>query len=109
MKERRERPAAGTTTTMNDDLRQWIPKDDHGKTTTTIETSRKKTRPTGKCHVCNTNEATEICIKCGAPTCPSCYLTMIGLCQQCLSKETVDKWKNRKTNWKKLLDVDWID
>jgi len=34
---------------------------------------------------------------------------MVGLCQTCLSKETIEKWKNKKTNWKKILDVAWID
>jgi hypothetical protein len=34
---------------------------------------------------------------------------MVGLCQSCLSKETIEKWKNKKTDWKKILEVDWVD
>jgi hypothetical protein len=95
--------------TMNDALTQWVSKEDQVKIATKIETTLRDNKPTGKCHVCNTNDATAICIKCGSPTCTTCYFTILGLCQQCLSKETVEKWKNKKTDWKTILGVDWID
>lgn len=94
---------------MNDALKQWISKEDQGKIAARIDTALKNQPPTGKCHVCDTNEATAICIKCGKPTCPSCYFTIVGLCQNCLSKETVERWKNKKTDWKSILGVDWVD
>jgi len=101
--------AQDDTTSMNDDLKQWISKEDQAKIATKIQAKKQENKPTGKCHVCRTNEATETCINCGSPTCPSCYFTIVGLCQQCLSKETVDKWRNKKTDWKSILGVDWID
>jgi len=94
---------------MNDSLKQWISKEDQMKIARHIECALQEKAPSGKCHVCNTNDATVICIKCGSPTCPSCYFTIVGLCQNCLSKVTVEKWKNKKTDWKSILGVDWVD
>jgi hypothetical protein len=50
-----------------------------------------------------------VCIKCGKSVCNSCYFNLVGLCEKCLSKETVDEWKNKKPDWEKVLGVDWVD
>ena len=94
---------------MNDSLKQWISKEDQVKIARHIECALQEKVPSGKCTVCNINDATAICIKCGSPVCPSCYFTIVGLCQNCLSKVTVEKWKNKKTDWKSILGVDWVD
>jgi len=97
------------TVTMNKDLKQWISTEDHAGISETLQTHTKERKPRGKCGICRVHPAKAICIKCGGSVCTSCFFTMVGLCQNCLSKETIEKWKNKKTDWKKILDVDWVD
>lgn len=92
--------------TMNDALREWISEDDQIKIAKHIAAQQPAK---GTCHVCKENAAAATCIKCGGMACPSCYFTIVGLCQKCLSKDTVEKWKNKKTDWQTILGVDWID
>lgn len=94
---------------MNEDLQQFLSSDEQALISKTMEEKLKDKRPHGKCSICQVNPAKSVCIKCGNSVCRSCYFTMVGLCQNCLSKSTVEKWKNKKTDWKKILDVDWVD
>lgn len=97
---------------MNKDLEEWVketdkkdglPKEIERKTT------EKKDAPQGRCEICDAKDAKEVCIKCGKAVCSSCYFSLVGLCEKCVSKETVEKWKNKHRDWEKVLGVDWID
>jgi hypothetical protein len=94
---------------MNRALQQWVSTEDQADITKTVHTKLKDKRPKGKCEICRVHPAKSVCIKCGSSVCSSCYFSMVGLCQNCLSKETIEKWKNKKTDWKKILEVDWVD
>jgi hypothetical protein len=98
-----------STVTMNEDLKQWISAEEQADITKKLESHLQDKKPKGKCSICRVHPVKSVCIKCGSPVCSSCYFTMVGLCQNCLSKETIEKWKNKKTDWKKILDVDWVD
>jgi hypothetical protein len=98
-----------STITMNKDLEQWVSAEEQADISKTINTRLKDKKPKGKCDICRVHPAKSVCIKCGNSVCSSCYFTMVGLCQSCLSKETIEKWKNKKTDWKKILNVDWVD
>jgi hypothetical protein len=97
-----------TTITMNEDLKEFIPTEEQEDISKTLDAKLKDKKPKGKCSICRVHPAKSVCIKCGNSVCSSCYFTMVGLCQNCLSKETIEKWKNKKTDWKKILDVDWV-
>jgi len=94
---------------MNEDLKEWLSSEEQAMISKTMEEKLKDKKPHGKCSICRVNPAKAVCIKCGESVCRSCYFTMVGLCQNCLSKSTVEKWKNKKTDWEKILDVDWVD
>jgi predicted GH43/DUF377 family glycosyl hydrolase len=94
---------------MNKDLEQWVSKGEKAHISKIMNAKLKDKKPKGKCTICRVHSAKSVCIKCGNPVCSSCYFTMVGLCQSCLSKDTIEKWKNKKTDWKKILDVDWVD
>jgi hypothetical protein len=98
-----------TNITMNEDLKQWISEEEQADILKTLDEKLKDKKPKGKCSVCRVHQAKFVCIKCGNSVCSSCFFTMVGLCQDCLSKDTIEKWKNKKTDWKKILDVDWVD
>ncbi len=98
-----------TSVTMNDDLKQWISAEEQADISEILHVRLKDKKPKGKCDICRVHPAKSICIKCDCSVCSSCFFTMVGLCQNCLSKETIAKWKNKKTDWKKILDVDWVD
>jgi hypothetical protein len=95
--------------TMNEDLKQWIAADSQADGSKTVRTRRKERKPTGKCAICRVHPAKAVCLKCGTSVCSSCYFSLVGLCQNCLSKATIQKWKNKKTDWKNILEVDWVD
>ena len=105
----KKQPIKNTTITMNKDLKQWVSAEEQADILKTINVRLKDKKPKGKCEICRVHPAKSVCIKCGNSVCSSCYFTMVGLCQDCLSKETIEKWKNKKTDWKKILDVDWVD
>jgi len=94
---------------MNEDLKQWISAEEQADISKAVHDRLKDKKPKGKCDICRVHPAKSVCIKCGNSVCSSCYFTMVGLCQNCLSKDTIEKWKNKKTDWKKILDVDWVD
>jgi hypothetical protein len=105
----KKRSIKTSTITMNEDLKQWVSESEQSEIIKAMHTKFKDKKPKGKCDICRVHPAKFICIKCGNSVCSSCYFTMVGLCQTCLSKETIEKWKNKKTNWKKILEVDWVD
>jgi hypothetical protein len=98
-----------TAITMNEALKHWVPAEEQKDISKTVQERLKDKRPKGKCDICRVRPAKSVCIKCGNSVCSSCYFTMVGLCQNCLSKETIEKWKNKKTDWKQILGVDWVD
>ena len=98
-----------TTIKMNKDLKQWVSAEEKTDILKAMHTKFKDKKPKGKCDICRVHVAKFLCIKCGNSVCSSCYFTMVGLCQTCLSKATIEKWKNKKTDWKKILEVDWVD
>jgi len=101
--------AKTTSITMNEDLKQWVSAEEQADISKTIQERLKDKKPKGKCDICRAHPAKSVCIKCGNSVCSSCYFTMVGLCQECLSKDTIEKWKHKKTDWKKILEVDWVD
>jgi hypothetical protein len=102
-------PSKDSTVTMNEDLKQWVSTEEQANISRTLDAKLKDKKPKGKCSVCRVHQAKSVCIKCGNSVCTSCYFTMVGLCQDCLSKETIEKWKNKKTDWEKILNVDWVE
>jgi hypothetical protein len=98
-----------TTIMMNKDLEQWVSEGEKANISKIMNAKLKNKKPKGKCTICRVHPAKSVCIKCGNSVCSSCYFTMVGLCQSCLSKDTIEKWKNKKTDWKKILEVDWVD
>jgi hypothetical protein len=91
---------------MNEDLKQWVSAEEQANISKTVQARMKQRKPTGKCAICRMHPAKAVCLKCGKSVCNSCYFTLVGLCQNCLSKATIEKWKNKKTDWKKILEVD---
>jgi hypothetical protein len=94
---------------MNEELKQWLSEEDQKDISKTIQKHIKNKKPKGMCQICGANTAKAVCIKCGRSICNSCYFNLIALCEKCLSKETVEEWKQTKTDWKKVLGVDWVD
>ena len=98
-----------STKSMNEDLKQWLTEEDKENLSKKIKKHKKIKKPHGVCQICGVNAASEACIKCGKSVCNSCYFHIIGLCEKCLTKETVEKWRNRRPDWEKVLGVDWVD
>ena len=94
---------------MNEDLQRWLTEEDQANLSKKIKTHLKDKKLHGMCQICGTKAAKMVCIKCGKFVCNSCYFNLVGLCEKCLSKETVDEWKNKKPDWEKVLGVDWVD
>jgi hypothetical protein len=99
-------------TSMNKELRDWIneTKSDVSKL---IEKEKNKNspenRPKGLCKICGKNQAKFVCLKCQNSVCPSCYFKLIGICKLCVPKEYVEKWEKKNPNWRKILEIEWID
>ncbi len=94
--------------TMNQDLQLWSSKSkDQPPFESSDEHTGKKLK--GKCQICGKNKATAVCLKCGKLICNSHFYHILGVCENCLSKETVEKWKKNNPNWEKILGVDWLD
>ncbi|MEM4257584.1 MAG: hypothetical protein QXL17_00315 [Candidatus Thermoplasmatota archaeon] len=98
-----------TKQAMNEALKQWLSETDQQILSQKIEHHLEGRKPEGMCRACGVNQAKAICIKCGNSVCISCYYSIIGLCRNCISKETVNQWKAKKPNWKTILGVDWVD
>ena len=96
---------------MNEDLRKWIKEaEKEGILTQRIkDVSDEEKKELGKCEICGEKAAKSICIKCNRAVCLSCYFKMIGVCKNCVDKETVDKWLEKHPDWEKILGVEWVD
>ncbi len=97
---------------MNRDLKLWIEEmEKNGKLKDAIVQSKRKEKqePMGKCEICGKRDAKFVCIKCGKKVCSSCYFSILGLCKECVSKEIVEKWKNKNPDWENILGIKWID
>ena len=94
---------------MNEDLKNWLTEKDQADLSKKLKTRLKDKKPTGMCQICGVKDAKAVCIKCGKSVCHSCYFNLVGLCEKCISKETVEEWKNRKADWEKILGVEWVD
>ena len=97
------------STSMNKDLQQWVSEDGQHQSHTKPNRKKSEKKPKGMCQICGLKMAKHVCIKCGKSVCNSCYVKLVGLCEKCLSKQTVREWKNKKPDWKKVLEVEWID
>jgi hypothetical protein len=104
----KKRSLKRNTITMNEDLKDWISTEEQVDAMKTKDDGSQDKKPKGKCSICRTHQAKEVCIKCGNSVCISCFFTMVGLCQDCISKETIEKWKNKKTDSENILDVDSV-
>jgi len=97
------------TNSMNEDLKKWLTSEEKEDLSKKIKTQLKDKKPKGMCQICGIKNSKAVCIKCGKSVCHSCYFNLVGLCEKCLSKQTVTKWKNKKPDWEKVLGVEWVD
>lgn len=91
---------------MNEDLKDWISAEEQAAITKTLDTHHKEKKPKGKCTICRIRHAKFVCVKCGNSVCSSCFITLVGLCQECLSQETLDQWKHKKTDWNEIVTTE---
>lgn len=96
---------------MNEDLKKWVKEaEKQGILTQKIkEASDKEEKELDKCEICGEKTAKSVCIKCSRAVCSSCYFKMIGICKNCVDRETVDKWLEKHPDWEKILGVEWVD
>jgi len=94
---------------MNEDLKQWLTEEVTENPSKTIKTRLKDKKPKGMCQVCGMKTAKAVCLKCGNSVCNSCYFKILGICEKCIPKDKVEEWKKRKTDWERVLGVDWVD
>jgi len=94
---------------MNEDLQKWLTEEAKEEISKKIKTKLKDKKPKGMCRICGKKTAKAVCIKCGKSVCNSCFFHIVGLCEKCISKETVEEWKTRKTDWERVLGVDWVE
>jgi hypothetical protein len=96
---------------MNEDLKKWVKEaEKEGILTQKIEDiADKEEKKLGKCEICGEKSAKSVCIKCNRSVCLSCYFKMIGVCKDCVDRETVDKWLEKHPDWEKILGVEWVD
>ena len=98
-----------TKVSMNEELRKWLSEEQQATLSKKIKQHSQKKKPQGMCHVCGTNQGKVVCLKCGKSVCNSCYYHLVGLCEKCLSKESVEEWRKKQPNWHQVLGVDWLD
>jgi hypothetical protein len=99
-------------TSMNKELQEWIneAKDDVKKLIEKEENNNATdSKPKGICKICGKNQAKFVCLKCQGPVCPSCYFNIIGVCKTCVPREYVEKWEKKNPNWRKILEIEWVD
>ena len=100
--------AKTTIKSMNEDLKRWLTEKDKAELSKKIKTHLKDKKPHGICQVCGTKTAMAVCLKCGKSVCNSCYFNLIGLCEKCLSKNTVEKWMNKEWIFFKVTGIKTI-
>ena len=93
---------------MNDELKEWI-RETHAKVKQKEKDQSSERKPKGVCSICEENNAKYLCNRCKLSVCPSCYFQLVGLCKNCVEKETAEKWKGKIPDWEKLLGVKWVD
>lgn len=96
------------SSTMNDELKKWI-KETQAKVTKEQRNQSSECKPTGFCSLCSDNKAKNVCQRCKRSVCSSCYFQLVGLCINCVEKETADKWQGKTPDWEKILGVKWVD
>lgn len=94
---------------MNEDLQKWLTEEAKEELSKKIKTKLKDKKPKGMCRICGRKTAKAVCIKCGKSICNACFFHIVGLCEKCISKDTVEEWKTRKTDWERVLGVDWVE
>lgn len=105
---RKKRMADSETQEMNEELKEWI-KETHANVKEKEHDQSSKQQPMGFCEICGENKAKYVCQRCKKNVCSSCYFQLVGLCKDCVEKETADKWKGKKPDWEKLLGVKWVE
>ena len=99
-------------TSMNKELQDWV-KETKSDVSNLIEKEKIKNetdnKPKGLCKICGKNQAKFVCLKCKNSVCPSCYFKLIGICKTCVPKEYVEKWEKKNPNWRKILEIEWVD
>ena len=103
------RPTKKESKSMNEDLQKWLTEEASEDFTKKIKTKYTDKKPKGMCKICGRKTAKAVCIKCGKSVCNSCFFHILSLCEKCISKETVEEWKTRKTDWEKVLGVEWVE
>lgn len=98
-----------TSEQMNKDLEKWVHETKQKPTKKTKAKRIDPREPRGLCSICMEHEAKFICLKCNNQVCPSCYFQMIGMCKNCIQKDTAEKWKGEQPDWEKVLGIQWVD
>ena len=98
-----------TSSSMNEELKEWLDETKEGIKRFKGKKQSSKKKPSGKCQICGEKDAKAVCLKCGKAVCGSCYFKIIGICKNCVPKETAAKWDGKQPNWEELLGVDWVD
>jgi hypothetical protein len=93
---------------MNKELKEWI-KETHAQVKRKEKNKVNTKKATGFCAVCGEHKAKYVCQRCKKSVCSSCYFQLVGLCKNCVEKETADKWKGETPDWEKLLGVKWVE
>ncbi len=93
---------------MNEELKEWI-KETHAQVKEKENDQSSKQQATGFCAICGENKAKYVCQRCKKSVCSSCYFQIVGLCKNCVEKETADKWQGKKPDLEKLLGVKWVE
>ena len=93
---------------MNEELKEWI-KETHAEVKQKEKDQPFNSEPSGVCNLCGDNKAKYVCHRCKKSVCSSCYFQLVGLCKNCVEKETADKWKGKTPDLEKLLGVKWVD
>ncbi|MEF8848840.1 MAG: hypothetical protein V5A68_06875 [Candidatus Thermoplasmatota archaeon] len=97
-----------STDSMNEELKKWLKENPKTDLKKDIKKHQEK-KPWGKCQICGEKKAKHVCIKCGKSVCKTCYFKIIGVCKECVPKETAAKWEGKQPDWEQILGVEWVD
>ena len=84
---------------MNKELEQWLQeskKDNISGKKIKTDVKKHGKKPFGICQICNAKDAKAVCIKCGRSVCNECFIHLVGLCEKCVPRSVVEKWKQKK-------------
>lgn len=93
---------------MNKELKEWI-QETHANVKQKANDQSTNQKPKGFCSICAENKAKYVCQRCKKSVCSSCYFQLVGLCKNCVEKETAEKWKGKRPDWEKVLGVKWVE